>query len=72
MVSQASTRKEKSYKQYKRKLKTAHNEQRRLGRLTSNSALPAGDDGEESELLAKQQIPSKYWQNPALRQYLLF
>jgi hypothetical protein len=49
MVCASRSRKEKSYKQYKRKLKTAHNEQRRLGRLTSNSALPAGDDGEESE-----------------------
>jgi hypothetical protein len=53
-------RKEKSYKQYKRKLKTAHNEQRRLGRLTSNSALPAGDNGEESEILAKQPILGMY------------
>jgi hypothetical protein len=48
MVCASPSGKKKSYKEYKRKLKTAHNEQRRLGRLTSNSALPAGDDGEES------------------------
>jgi hypothetical protein len=43
-----SGKKKKLETTQKRKLKTAHNEQRRLGRLTSNSALPAGDDGEES------------------------